>query len=628
MQLIALTVLPIIAGLATLLFKHKGIRANVSFFAFAVSLFVSLSCLVKAPAEASIGLLGNYELILGLNKIGATVLFFINLFGLLTCLYAKSYGQDKGLFFPCLLFLISFSNLAILSMDFITFIFAWGSTLIMLYVLLFFGSGEGAKKAFSIVGFADFCLIAGVCLYIISRGTTIMPEKNGLILSGAIAWFSFAFMLIAALAKAGCAPFHTWIPEAAEKAPIPVMAILPASLDKLLGIYLLARICVDFFVLNSIVFAVLLVIGSLTILFAVMMALIQHDLRKLLSFHAISQVGYMVLGFGTGTPAGIMGGLFHMINNALYKTGLFLSGGAVGEEKKSFDLDKLGGLAVYMPVTFACALVFSLSISGVPPFNGFASKWLLYQGVIIGLEAHSSLTLRFIYIFALICAMFGSALTLASFIKFMHAIFLGQEAVKSGVKPKESPANMLIPLIVLAVLCIALGAFPAFFVSRFIEPWLGQGAYIIGSWDSVNAFIFLVSGIVLGVIIWAVSHARAKLKQDTCFIGGETSDLHPTFPATEFYRTIETFPFPARFYRIMKKESFDFYNLLSGLLRLLGQLLYLFVDRFIYALTNIVGYFGLGLSWALRSVHTGVLDFYLVWSLFGLALLFFILMGR
>jgi len=628
MQVAALTILPVFAGMLALLFRYKGVRANISLFAFGISLFTSITCLFRLPPETSVGLLGNYELMLGLNKIGATVLFFINLFGLLTCLYSKSYGQDRRLFFPCLLFLIVFSNLVVLSADFITFIFAWGSTLIMLYVLLFFGSGEDAKKAFSIVGFADFCLIAGVCLYIFSQGATIMPEKNGLILSGATAWLSLTFMLIAALAKAGCAPFHTWIPQAADKAPIPVMAILPASLDKLLGIYLLARICVDFFVLNNIVFAVLLMIGSLTILFAVMMALIQHDLRKLLSFHAISQVGYMVFGFGTGTPAGIIGGLFHMINHALYKTGLFLAGGAVGEEKKSFDLEKLGGLAVYMPVTFACALVFSLSISGVPPFNGFASKWLLYQGAIIGLETHSSLVLRFVYIFALVSAMFGSALTLASFIKFIHAVFLGQEAVKSEVKPKEGPANMRVPLIVLAVFCIALGAFPAFFVSKFIEPWLGQGAYIIGSWDSVNAFIFLVSGIVLGVIIWAVFHARAKLKQDTCFTGGETSEFYPIFPATEFYRTIESFPLPARFYRMMKKESLDFYNLLGGLLRLLGQLLYLFVDRFIYTLTNIVGYFGLGLSWALRRIHTGVLDFYLVWSLFGLVFLFFILMAR
>lgn len=628
MQVAALTILPVFAGFIAFLFRQKGARRNISFFAFGVSLFVSLTCLFKAPAEMSLGLLGNYELILGLNKIGATVLFFINLFGLLTCLYSKSYGQDRRLFFSCLLFLIAFSNLAILSMDFITFIFAWGSTLIMLYVLLSFGSGEDAKKAFSIVGFADFCLIAGVCLYAVARGTTIMPEKDGLLLSGTTAWLSFAFMLVAALAKAGCAPFHTWIPQAADKAPVPVMAILPASLDKLLGIYLLARICVDFFVLNSIVFAVLLVIGGLTILFAVMMALIQHDLRKLLSFHAISQVGYMVLGFGTGTPVGIIGGLFHMVNNALYKTGLFLAGGAVGEEKKSFDLEKLGGLAVYMPVTFACALVFSLSISGVPPFNGFASKWLLYQGVIIGLEAHTSLALRFVYIFALVCAMFGSALTLASFIKFMHAIFLGQEALKSEAKPKESPSYMRIPLVVLAALCIALGAFPAFFVSKFIEPWLGQGAYIIGSWDSISAFIFLAAGIVLGVIIWTVSNSRARLKKDGYFIGGETTELHPIFPATEFYRTIESFPQPARFYRILKKESWDFYNILSGLLGLLGRILYIFVDRFIYALTNIAGYLTLGLSWALRSVHTGVLDFYLVWSLFGLALLFFILMAR
>ena len=109
-----------------------------------------------------------------------------------------------------------------------------------------------------------------------------------IIVNKPICWLAFILMLIGALAKAGSAPLHTWIPTAAETTPVPVMAILPASLDKLLGIYILSRICLDFFVLNEFIIGLLLIIGALTIIFAVMLALMQHDLRRLLAFHAIS----------------------------------------------------------------------------------------------------------------------------------------------------------------------------------------------------------------------------------------------------------------------------------------------------------------------------------------------------
>src|SRR4030042_5389712 len=113
-----------------------------------------------------------------------------------------------------------------------------------------------------------------------------------------------------------------------------------------------------------------------------MMSLIQHDLKRLLGYHAVSQVGYMVLGIGTGNPIGIAGGLFHMLNHAIYKSCLFLSGGSVEKKAGTTELDKLGGFAKIMPITFVTFVIASLAISGVPPFNGFASKWMIYQGII------------------------------------------------------------------------------------------------------------------------------------------------------------------------------------------------------------------------------------------------------
>ncbi|MEI6631002.1 MAG: complex I subunit 5 family protein [bacterium] len=626
-----LTILPICSGFLLMVFKSEGLRKGLALLILSISLASSVLLFIKPAQGLSLNLIGDYSLLLGLNKLSGLILVFSNLFGLLVCLYSADYTEVKNRrpYFLYLLSLIAFSNLVCLSADFILFIFSWGATLVLLYAFLSLGSGSSAKKALSIVGMADFSLILGVCFYVFVTGSTIMPDNQTakLLLNQPLGWLAFILMLIGALAKAGCAPFHTWIPQAAEEAPIPAMAILPASLDKLLGIYLLARISVDFFVFNKVIAVILLVLGSLTIIFAVMLALIQHDARKLLSFHAVSQVGYMVLGFGTGTSLGIAAGIFHMINNAIYKSGLFLTAGSVGEKRKTFDLDKLGGLAAYMPITFACGVCFALSISGVPPFNGFASKWMLYQGVLLGLFNSEGAVMRFIYIFALIAAMFGSALTLASFIKFIHAVFLGQESSQDKKNTGEVSSGMRFSVLVLAGLCLLLGIMPGLFLKYFIQPWLGLEIIFIGAWNSQLAAGLLGVGLLLGLIFWQGLKSK-KLRTDNFFIGGEEPVFGPDFPATHFYRTIEELPPIKKLYSLMQFEALDLYNLLNGSLRFLAYLLFILVDRFINLLTSLTGYLVLGLSWLLRKLHSGVLDLYLVWSLLGLLVMFIILMVR
>ena len=190
-------------------------------------------------------------------------------------------------------------------------------------------AGDAAGKTFVVIGFSDCALLLGVLLLWQLTGTLRMSAFDGVPVSGGVLTAAYLLLLTGALVKAGAMPGHTWIPKAAEGAPVSVMAYLPASLDKLLGIYLLARISLRMFALNDGLRLLLLVIGAVTIVLAVMMALVQHNLKKLLAFHAVSQVGYMVMGIGTGVPLGIAGGLFHMLNNALYKCCLFLGAGAV-----------------------------------------------------------------------------------------------------------------------------------------------------------------------------------------------------------------------------------------------------------------------------------------------------------
>ena len=177
------------------------------------------------------------------------------------------------------------------------------------------GAAEAARKSLMIIGGSDALLLFGIVLYWQLTGTTRM-DGPAMALDSPLAYIAFLAFMAAAFAKAGAVPFHTWVPDFGEKADAPVSAYLPASLDKLLGIYLLVRCVHDLFVPTPAMYMMLMVLGAVTVITAVMMALVQHDLKRLLSYHAVSQVGYMVLGIGTGTAIGLAGGLFHMLNHA------------------------------------------------------------------------------------------------------------------------------------------------------------------------------------------------------------------------------------------------------------------------------------------------------------------------
>jgi len=303
-------------------------------------------------------------------------------------------------------------------------------------------------------------MMLGIALTYHLAGTFAISKISlPMTLGGSIA---FVLLMIGAISKAGSMPFHSWIPDAAIDAPLPFMAFLPASLEKLLGIYLLARISLDMFqfTAGSWVSMLMMIVGAATILLAVMMALVQKDFKRLLSYHAISQVGYMILGIGTALPVGIVGGLFHMINHAMYKSCLFLTGGSVEKQAGTTDLKKLGGIGKYMPVTFICFIVAAAAISGVPPFNGFFSKELVYDGA---LERH--------WIFYA-AALLGSFLTAASFLKLGHAAFLGKES-EENKNVKEAPWQMLVPMITIASFCILFGVYNALPLNKLIQPILG-----------------------------------------------------------------------------------------------------------------------------------------------------------
>jgi len=361
----------------------------------------------------------------GLSKL---IILFISIIAMLILLYTLAFNRfDKvSNYYPWFLITLGCSFGAVLSDNLILFVMFWGVLGITLYKLIpgkDERSSAAAKKTMILIGASDTIMLVGIAM--LWRLTDTLSINNiSVETNDVLTVTAFLTLLVGSFTKAGAFPFHSWVPDYAETAPASSSALLPASLDKLLGIYFLARITGDLFIMSEGIKLVLLITGVLTIITAVMMALMQHDYKRLLGYHAVSQVGYMVLGFGIGSVIGFAAGLFHMVNHAIYKSGLFLAAGAIERQTGKSDIGDLGGLSKAMPVTFAAAIIFAMSISGVPPFNGFASKWMIYQGIIdfgAGEGPASSL-----WIIWLGLAVLGSALTLASFVKFIGGIFLGR----------------------------------------------------------------------------------------------------------------------------------------------------------------------------------------------------------
>lgn len=261
-------------------------------------------------------------LLLRVDELSAFVLLFTAIFALLIAVYSLDYMHGKAgqrIYYACLLWSLAFACGVVLANDLILLLCCWGLLALTLYLMIGVSGPDAAaaaRKTFIIVGGSDALLLLGTALLWVERGSTRM-DVGAVSMDSTAACIAFLCFGAAAFAKAGAIPLHTWLPDCGEKAHAPVTAYLPASLDKLLGIYLLARVVMDLFEITGRWNTLLMFFGALTIVGAVLMALVQHNLKRLLAFHAVSQVGYMVMGVGTGTVLGLAGGLFHMLNSTL-----------------------------------------------------------------------------------------------------------------------------------------------------------------------------------------------------------------------------------------------------------------------------------------------------------------------
>ncbi len=596
----------VLAGIAHLLGRRLSILARlVGLVGTALTLWLGVRVWLAGQASWALpnwqwlGTLRDNP-VLHVDALSGFMLAAACLFALLIVIYSigsvKAKELANGHFYGHILAALAAAAGALLANNFVVLAIFWGFMGLPFYLLINMGKENceaAGKKMFIITGASDSLLLLGIGLLL--AGEHDLGLYGGIATSNAAMAGAFLCFSAAAFAKAGGMPLHSWIPDVAETAPVPVVAFLPASVDKLLGIYLLARISLHTFTVTGWLGTLLMILGAITIVAAVSMALIQHNLRRLLGFHAVSQVGYMILGIGTGSVLGIAGGLFHMLNNAIYKSCLFLTAGAAERRAGTGELDKMGGLYKALPVTFLAAVIAALAISGIPPLNGFFSKWMVYQAVIeMGRNG------GWLWIVLLVAAIFGSALTLASFVKVIHSVFLGQ-AYKGPDKPPVGPKaglGMQISMVVLAGACVVFGIWAVQVpLQKMIYPAMPETVQAIGLWQPQLATGLILLAIAAGLVIYLLGTA-VKVRRDDSYVGGADVSAEPDmrFSAGDFYQTIsKEMPVLRRLYVQAEKSWYDFYAL--------GR--------------RLIFYIGGGL----RALHSGLLLTYVAWCVLGLVVL-------
>lgn len=486
-------VLPVLMGMLIWAFrKNFTLRLVIILLSsglnllFASSLFLSEGFQRVFPFAAN-----GLDIAINIDKISAMFMIFVAAGFLLICLYSVFFlrGKDYASRFMFYLYIsLAMINGALMSDHLGVLLFFWEGLLCTLFGLLLIGNKQNPKtavKALALNGTADLLLMLGILITIYQSGTSLISEIHRLPLTG-LSSLGFALMMLGAVGKAGSMPFHSWIPNAADDAPAPFMVAFPAALEKFLGIYLAIRIVTDIFDFQpgSGMSIAVMSLGTITIVLAVAMALIQKDMKRLLSYHAISQVGYMVLGIGTALPVGIIGGIFHMLNHVVYKSCLFMTAGSIEKQTGTTDLTKIGGLGKVMPVTMVSFIISALAISGVPPFNGFFSKELIFDAA---LESNA-----IFYIGAVL----GAFLTAISFLKLGFAAFGGKRLISpENKKVRESGFGMLLPMGILAVLCILFGLYNALPLDKIISPAL-RISEVFSGWPHSLALVS-ISAIVL-----------------------------------------------------------------------------------------------------------------------------------
>ena len=458
------------AGLSLPLAKIN--RRLPSWLALLVSFYLMLTALLlyftQSPEAVDVYKIGGWATPLGINLVmdglSHLLLLVVGLVAGLISVYSMAYiehytGQDK--YFTLLQLMLVGMTGVVLSGDLFTLFVFLEIAAVATYILVAFGTEaeelEAAFRYLIIGSVASLFILLGISLVFSATGNLNLAEIAKVFPRDVSPLKKFITVLFLAGfgMKAALVPFHSWLPDAHTAAPAPISAMLSGVLIKILGIYCLVRVFYNVLGIDPQLLYALSLLGLISILAGGLLALFQWDFKRLLAYSSISQVGYIMLGIGLGTPLGIGAGIFHLFNHALFKPLLFLNAGAIEASTGTRQLKEMGGLSKKMPVTFVTSLFGSLSIAGLPPFNGFWSKLFIVLACVQAGRFWSALI-----------AVLGSILTLACFLKFLRYAFF-EKLPTNLEKVKEAPGLMIAVTTILALLCLLVGIF-----SPYLSAWL------------------------------------------------------------------------------------------------------------------------------------------------------------
>jgi len=476
--LIPIFVIVPLTGAFLIMILGKFFRDSNKYIASLVLLFlliISIFSLINTGENISIYKVGGWEpvnnvpigIYMVMDGFTTIMLCVINLIGFLSAIYSISYISrytSENYFYSLFCLMIAGMNGVVLSGDLFNIFVFLEISAISSYALVAFGVDknelEASFKYQVLGGLASFLILFGIGFIYWKTKTLNIADIKEVFNTG---YDKSYYLLIQILIlsgfglKAAIIPFHAWLPDAHSSAPSPISAMLSGVLIKAIGIYVIIRLFFNMFDVSEGMAVLITTLGALSMVIGVFLAIGQWDIKRLLAYHSISQMGYVVLSVGIGmiiisrglkhdvAVLAIGGGLFHLINHAAFKSLLFLNAGAIEYRTGTRNLKEMGGLAGSMPATSSTSFIASMSISGIPPFNGFFSKLIIIIGAVMA----------GFYLLATL-AVIVSIITLASFLKFQRYAFYNKSAEVKEISPKEVPFPMVFSMIVLSILCVLL----------------------------------------------------------------------------------------------------------------------------------------------------------------------------
>ena len=505
---------PLLSFLILLLFgkRLKEASAYVGILLTLASLIYSILVLFERFSEPTYSTkfdwltIGDLHLTAGfeVNQLNALMLFIVSLVSFLVHTYSKGYmhGDERFPVFYAYLGLFTFAMLGlVISPNLLqTYIF-WelvgvGSFLLIGFYYYKEEAKAAAKKAFIMTRIGDVGLFIGMILLFWQTNSFEYSEIFSAVEAGAVSQtmitLTAILIFIGAVGKSGQFPLHTWLPDAME-GPTPVSALIHAATMVAAGVYLVAALF-PLFLASKTALLTIAVIGAVTAIFAASIGLVQTDIKRVLAYSTVSQLGYMMLALGT---AGYVAGVFHLMTHAFFKALLFLAAGSVIHAVHTQNIEEMGGLWKKLKLTGPLFLIGTLAISGVPGLSGFFSKDEILIATWEG--GHPVL-----FLLALIAAF----MTAFYMFRLFFMVFTG-EARGNQKHVHESPNNMTYPMILLGILAVIAGYVNTPWFGSFLGDWLVDGNPALGNshiegpiWIMIAATVVSLAGIYLAYLMY------------------------------------------------------------------------------------------------------------------------------